>query len=151
MPQSDCIFCDVIAGSAPSVQVYEDDVCLAIMDIFPIRQGHVLVLPKQHGALLHELSDQTRSHLFCVANRINLAQRRCGILCDAVNLFINDGKAANQHVPHVHIHLLPRKQGDLLKVVVSFFTRLRSYFAQASHHKRLVTLAETIKQHIPEA
>lgn len=151
MQQSDCIFCDVIAGSAASVRVYEDDVCLVIMDIFPIREGHVLILPKQHGALMHELSDQARSHLFCVANRINQAQRRCGIPCDAVNLFVNDGKAANQHVPHVHIHLLPRKQGDLLKVVASFFTRMRNFFAQASRYQRLEKIAENIRQHIPEA
>lgn len=151
MSHSDCIFCSVIQGTSPSVKVYEDDVCLAIMDIFPIREGHVLVLPKQHGALLHELSDEIRSHLFFVANRINQAQRRCGIPCDAVNLFVNDGKAANQHVPHVHIHLLPRKQGDLIKVAVSFFTRMLNYFGQASRLKRLEKVAASIQQHLPDA
>jgi len=150
MKTPECIFCSIIAGTDPSVLVYEDDICIAIMDIFPIREGHVLVIPKEHAALIHELSEQTRNHLFSVANRINKAQRNCGLPCDALNIIVNDGKAANQHVPHVHIHLLPRKKGDLSKVALSFFTRMLNYFGQESRRKRLEIIADKIKNKIPD-
>ena len=150
MNSSDCIFCSIVEGADPSVRVYEDDICIAIMDIFPIREGHVLVIPKEHAPLVHELSEQTRNHLFSVANRINKAQRRCDLPCDAINIIVNDGKAANQHVPHVHVHLLPRRQGDLSKVALSFFTRMLNYFGQESRRKRLEKIADNIKTHIPE-
>jgi len=150
MISSNCIFCNIIAGADPSVLVYEDDICIAIMDIFPIREGHVLVIPKEHAALVHELNEKTRNHLFSVSNRINKAQRECGLPCDAVNIIVNDGKAANQHVPHIHIHLLPRIKGDLIKVALSFFTRMFKYFGQESRRVRLEKVADKIKIHIPE-
>ena len=151
MNNADCIFCDIISGNGPSVKVYEDELCIVIMDIFPMRPGHVLVIPKEHAALIHELSEQSRSHIFSVANRINQAQRKSDLPCDAINLVVNDGKAANQHVPHVHIHLLPRKQGDLSRLAFSFFTRMLNYFGQESRRKRLERMAELIKQNIPES
>ena len=134
----------------PASVVYEDEKCLVFMDIFPIKAGHTLVIPKAHGAFLHELDDTLREHLFKVANAILLAQRAAGITLDGANLLVNDGKAANQHVPHVHIHILPREHGDIVKVAWTFLTRMLNFFGKDKKRAKLDRLARSISQHLPE-
>ncbi|PCJ17042.1 MAG: HIT family protein [Gammaproteobacteria bacterium] len=143
-----CVFCDVVAKEAPASVVYEDSECIVIMDIFPVRVGHTLVISKQHAQHLRELSPFHREHLFDVANRVTVAQSRCGIPFDASNLIVNDGKAANQHVPHVHIHLIPRTKKDTLAFVSSFFTRMLKVFGEESKRKRLDRTAQRIKRQL---
>ncbi|WP_423790305.1 HIT family protein, partial [Listeria monocytogenes] len=59
-----CIFCSIVAQRAPASIIYEDELCLALMDIFPLRPAHVLVINKRHVQYVHELSEQERNHLF---------------------------------------------------------------------------------------
>ena len=146
----DCTFCSIVNGQAQANLVYQDALCMAFMDLFPMRPGHVLIIPLRHAIYLSELDTATRGHLFEVANHIVLAQKACGICCDGNNIFINDGPAANQHVPHVHLHVLPRKQGDLHKTVFSFTTRYLNYFGQQAKRRRLQSLAEKIANCMPE-
>jgi len=108
----DCIFCKIIEGSIPANKVYEDEFVLAFMDIQPINKGHVLVIPKKHAALVHELDDDSASKVFQAGRKISAALRKSGTKCEAVNLFIADGKAAGQEVFHVHLHVIPRFEGD---------------------------------------
>jgi histidine triad (HIT) family protein len=110
----DCIFCRIAAGREPSAGIYSDELCLAFMDIHPLGQGHVLLIPKQHVQKLEELDEQTRQHLFGVFDRLVAAQRRAGFGREGTHLIVNDGKAANQHIPHAHLHLVPRTRGDTL-------------------------------------
>ncbi|MDP2227374.1 MAG: HIT family protein [Moraxellaceae bacterium] len=109
---SHCIFCDIIEGRLPAVKIHEDEQVLAIMDIFPLRQGHVLVIPKQHHRQLHELAPGLRAHLVDTATRITRALYASTLKPAAVHYQVNDGPAANQTVPHVHLHVLPRYRGD---------------------------------------
>lgn len=145
---TNCVFCEVVAKKAPASIVHEDQNCIAIMDIFPARVGHTLVISKQHGQHLRDLNSADREHLFAVANKVIIAQSRCGIPFDAANLIVNDGKEANQHVPHVHIHLIPRTKNDTFAFIVSFFTRMLSVFGQASKRKRLDDIAQRIKRQL---
>jgi len=147
---SDCIFCAIVAGEAPASLVYQDEHCLAFMDLFPMRPGHVLVLPRQHATYLADLKPELRSHLLEVCNQVVLAQKASGLPCDGNNLFLNDGPAANQHVPHLHFHVLPRRQGDLHKAVLSFATRYTNYFGQAAHRQRLEQQARSIAACMPD-
>lgn len=147
---SDCIFCSIVADAAPASVVYRDAVCLAFMDLFPMRPGHVLVIPHQHAMFIDGLDRATRGHLFEVANSVIRAQKAAGLPCDGNNIFLNDGPAANQHVPHVHLHVLPRRQGDLHKAVLSFSTRYLNYFGQEAHRNRLDELAQRIARHMPQ-
>jgi len=122
--RNDCIFCKVIAGALPSSRVYEDEDCLAIMDIGPLRPGHVLVLPRVHCQHLDELPAALRAHVLEVGNRIGVALRRAPMLrCDGVHFVINDGRAAHQTVPHLHLHVLPRRQGDIAGLLGSLLRR----------------------------
>lgn len=112
-----CIFCRIVAGELPASRVFEDDVCLALMDVFPLRPGHVLVMPKTHGEHLADLSPALRAHLLETANRIAQALRRSALAPDGIHFAVNEGRAAHQTVPHCHIHVLPRRRGDLLGLI----------------------------------
>ena len=109
---NDCIFCAILAGEQPASVVYRDDVCTAFMDIQPVNPGHVLVIPNAHAASLAELEPETGGQMFRVAQRITAALRRGTVRCEGVNLFLADGEAAMQEVFHVHLHILPRYEGD---------------------------------------
>lgn len=107
-----CIFCDIVAGRLPAVTLYKDDKVMAFMDIFPLRRGHVLVIPRQHHRQLHELDSELRAHLLDTATRVTQAIYRSALAPAAVHYNVNDGPAAHQTVPHVHLHILPRYRGD---------------------------------------
>ncbi len=107
-----CIFCDILAGAAPAEFVYRDELCAAFMDIRPINPGHVLVVPTAHCVLLTELEETTVRHMLWVAQKVDDALRKSGLKCEAVNLFLADGRAAGQEVMHVHLHVIPRFRGD---------------------------------------
>ncbi|HZY42586.1 MAG TPA: HIT domain-containing protein, partial [Anaerolineae bacterium] len=106
------MFCDIIRGEVPASQVFQDEICTAIMDIQPINPGHVLVVPKIHAASLAELDPTTGGHLFQVAQRLADALRNSGVKCEGVNLWLADGEAAFQDVFHVHLHVIPRFKED---------------------------------------
>ena len=108
----DCVFCDIVRGTAQSSTVYADDTIVAFMDIQPVNEGHVLVVPRAHAAQLADLDGETGAHLFRVAMRLTEAIRQSGVRCEGVNLFLADGEAAGQEVFHVHLHLIPRFHGD---------------------------------------
>ncbi len=109
---SSCIFCAIAAKQVPASIVYEDELCVAFMDIFPMRPAHILVINKRHAQYVHELSATERAHLFEVGHNISQALRASTFQPAAIHFNINDGKAAHQTVPHVHLHILPRYQGD---------------------------------------
>ncbi len=140
-----CIFCDVIAGRAPAAQVWQDEHCAAFMDLFPLSEGHVLVVPRHHAALLNDLPAELRDHLFRIACRVIAAQKSLGLHDDGANLVVNDGKPANQHVPHVHVHLIPRSGQDGIGVVgFRAATRFLNPFGMAARRQKLERLAERI-------
>ncbi len=108
----DCVFCDIIQGSSPASIVFQDETCVALMDIQPINPGHMLVVPKEHSASLSELKPDIGAHLFKVAQQMAKAARLSNVRCEGVNLWVSDGEVAGQDVFHVHLHVLPRFDGD---------------------------------------
>ena len=108
----DCIFCKIIKGELPSSKIYEDGELLAFLDIQPVNQGHVLIIPKQHRELIAELDNETLGKMIALANRINQAIRESDIKSEGINLFLADGEAAGQEVFHVHLHVIPRFKDD---------------------------------------
>jgi len=92
--------------------VYVDDTVLAFMDIQPVNEGHVLVVPRVHAAGLEELDRETGAQLLRVAMVLSAALRQSAVRCEGVDLFLADGEAAGQEVFHVHLHVIPRYQGD---------------------------------------
>jgi histidine triad (HIT) family protein len=111
----DCIFCKIIAGDVPCTKVYEDDVALAFMDIMPLNKGHLLVVPKEHFENIVEIDPQVYGHLASVICRIAKAVD-AAVVPDGMNVLQLNGEAANQVVPHLHMHIVPRWNGDGLTI-----------------------------------
>jgi histidine triad (HIT) family protein len=108
---NECIFCKIVAKEIPATIVYEDDDVLVFMDIGPIIKGHALVISKAHYDPVTETPDDVLAKLHGVAKRIAQAQMN-GLGADGVNIIQNNGKAAGQEVPHIHVHVIPRFEGD---------------------------------------
>ena len=112
MPGQFCIFCEIVAGRADASVVYEDEHVMAFLDLFPVNEGHMLVIPKEHATYLNEMDTEVGMRVFSAAHRLAQAVRDSGIRCEGVNLLLADGAAAGQEVFHVHLHVLPRYAGD---------------------------------------
>jgi diadenosine tetraphosphate (Ap4A) HIT family hydrolase len=110
--ETDCVFCEIVAGHAPASTVYRDERVVAFMDIGPVTPGHLMVVPLAHVAGLEDLDPDLGAHVFVVASRLAGAIRRSGLRCDGINLFLADGEAAFQEVFHAHLHVIPRWPGD---------------------------------------
>jgi len=111
----DCIFCKIVAGEIPCFNLYENDDTLAFMDINPANEGHVLVIPKEHFPDVHTVSDAAISSTIITAKRIAAAVEKT-LNPDGLNLIQCNGPAAAQSVMHFHMHVLPRREGDELKL-----------------------------------
>lgn len=107
----ECIFCKIISGSIPSYKVYEDEFAFAFLDIYPCSEGHTIVLPKKHVERFTKMSETDASDLFSSVNIISKAVCKAFDL-DGMNIGMNVGEVAGQSVPHVHVHIIPRKEGD---------------------------------------
>ncbi len=107
----DCLFCKIVAGEIPCCKVHEDDVSLAFMDIGPLGEGHVLLIPKSHFFTLDEMSaDVAAGVLSNLPALVKAVVSAVG--CEGVNVLQNNGSIAGQLVPHVHFHIIPRYAGD---------------------------------------
>ncbi len=117
-----CVFCAIVAGEAPAIRIYEDDGYLAFLDIRPFSRGHTLVVPKRHTVDLTDTSPETLADMVAIGQRIAKAARATE-LADATNVGINDGAAAFQSVMHIHLHVLPRRNGDKLSMATGMLLR----------------------------
>ena len=115
--QSDptCVFCKIVEGQIPCIKLIEDDATLAFMDINPAHDGHCLVITKGHYPTVFEISEEAFAavarSVHQVARAVNLA-----LSPEGLNLVQANGEGAKQSVKHFHIHVLPRKLGDDLKL-----------------------------------
>ena len=103
----DCIFCEIIQGKKQGHFIYEDDTHVAFLDKYPIDHGHALVLPRQHYEKVTDMNSDKVGDLFSKVPKIAKAIIKT-TNADAFSLAQNNGRAAKQIVPHVHIHIIPR-------------------------------------------
>ncbi|MEQ8762314.1 MAG: HIT family protein [Planctomycetota bacterium] len=101
------IFDKILSGEIPCHRVYEDEHVLAFLDIFPLSDGHVLVIPKERKAQLHELSDESSAAIGRVLPRVCRAVMEA-TGAQAYNVLQNNGSDAHQAVFHVHFHVIPK-------------------------------------------
>jgi histidine triad (HIT) family protein len=114
-----CTFCDLIRGAAEVSICYEDRDAIAFMDIQPVNNGHVLVVPREHYESLLDVPQEIGMHLFQVTMRIANAVRNVTGSAD-FNIVVNSGKAAGQDEPHYHVHIIPRRAGDGFDIQLPF-------------------------------
>lgn len=113
-----CLFCDIIEGKIPSYKIYEDEDTYAFLDIACDAYGHTLVIPKKHCENVLDADDQTLAGIMRTVGKIsNHYVKDCGF--DGVNILNASGESAEQSVFHLHLHIIPRKSGDNMRVYPS--------------------------------
>ena len=115
MADDDCIFCKIAAGEAPAEIVQEDEHTVAFMDLNPWTRGHALVIPRRHARNLFDIDEQDLDRTVEGAKRLALRAREA-LGCDGVNLINSSEPAAWQTVFHFHVHVIPRYEGDPLRL-----------------------------------
>jgi histidine triad (HIT) family protein len=106
MENINCIFCKIANGEIPKTFIYKDEKFLVFLDIKPVSDGHLIIIPKKHVVWMQEVDDETISSIFVLAKKMMLAIKN-GLPCDYVQVGI-----VGNEVPHFHIHLIPRHEGD---------------------------------------
>jgi histidine triad (HIT) family protein len=135
----DCVFCQIVAGTAPASVVHSDERVLAFMDVLPVNPGHVLVIPKAHAARLSELEEVTGAQIFRVALRVSKGLARSSVRCEGVTFLLADGEAAFQEVHHIHLHVVPRFHGD------GFGLKFGPKYGRRPERKELEAIAGSIR------
>lgn len=104
--ENDTVFGKIIRGEIPATKVYEDDKCLAFMDINPVSKGHLLLVPKEHYVWMQDVPDELLSYIFIKSKELIKAMKS-SLVCDYVQLSV-----VGKDIPHFHIHLIPRTLND---------------------------------------
>ncbi|MEL4306235.1 HIT family protein [Methanococcoides sp. LMO-2] len=107
----ECLFCNIIKGDIPSYKVYEDETAYAFLDINPCSKGHTVVVPKTHYENFTEMPAEEAAALFATVRMIARLVEDA-VSADGSNIGLNNKPAAGQAVPHVHVHIIPRFEGD---------------------------------------
>ena len=116
---TNCTFCDLIHGAAEVSICHEDADSIAFMDIQPVNNGHVLVVPREHYESLLDVPPEIGLHLFKVTMQLANAVRRV-TGSDDMNIVVNNGAAAGQDEPHYHVHIIPRRASDGFDIPLPF-------------------------------
>jgi len=133
-----CTFCNIIRGEVSSDRVFEDEFSLAFLDHRPVFPGHCLLVPKQHIPTLNDLPTELVGPLFANVQLLVLAVEQ-GLLAEGTFVAINN--RVSQSVPHLHIHVVPRRKKDGLK---GFFWPRQSY----RDHEHLESVQKTLQSTI---
>lgn len=111
LQKESCLFCRIVEGKVPAKKIYEDDECLAILDINPANPGHVLLMPKEHHQIMPQMPIDTVGKLFMVAKALVQATLK-SLKTQGTTVFAANGVAAGQRAPHFMLHIIPRVEGD---------------------------------------
>ena len=112
---NECIFCKIINKEIPCYEIYEDENILAFLDRTPVNPGHTLVIPKKHSETILDTDEETLEKLIIATKKISNAIYK-GLKLKGFNIGMNQFKVGGQVVPHLHIHIIPRKEGDNLRL-----------------------------------
>ena len=137
------IFSKILAGEEEVSWIAREHGVAAFMDLHPINPGHALVIPERPAVGLADLDPQDGREMFAMAQRVADAIRASDIPCDGINLVLADGVAAGQEVFHVHLHVIPRVEGD------AFGFRHAPDYPVAASRSVLDGVAATVRDHLP--
>ncbi|KAA8894490.1 HIT-like domain-containing protein [Sphaerosporella brunnea] len=132
MSSAACIFCKIIKGEIPCFKLAETPKVLAFLDIQPLSRGHAMVIPKTHGAKLHDIPDDELAELLPVAKKLALA-----VGAKDYNILQNNGRLAHQEVDHVHVHMIPKPNKEAGLII--------GWPAKAAEMDQLKALHEELK------
>ena len=113
MEKQSCIFCRIARKEAPASIVYEDEEILVFMDTRPVTEGHTLIIPKKHYENIFDISAELNAKVYKIVKRVSLAVRKA-TKADGISIIQQNGRAAGQEVFHLHVHVIPRYEGQKL-------------------------------------
>jgi len=108
---NNCVFCRIVQKELSSSNVYEDDKVLAFMDIRPVNEGHTLVIPKQHFEGILDIPEELNAYVNKIVKRVAVAVQKA-THADGLSIIQQNGRAANQDVFHLHVHIIPKFEGQ---------------------------------------
>jgi len=111
MKEKDCIFCKLAEREIPSQIIFENELDIAFLDIFPISEGHTIVIPKKHYSNLEYIPDYELTELFKVVKKLAIMIHK-KLKIDGYNILQNNFTAAGQVINHFHVHIIPRNFDD---------------------------------------
>ena len=117
-----CIFCRIVAGEIPAEVVAREPDVVAFLDVQPLADGHVLVVPRAHVALVEDLEPAAADALFRAVARLARPVREA-LGAAGTTIGVNNGEASGQTIPHVHVHIVPRWEGDGAGSIHTIFRR----------------------------
>jgi histidine triad (HIT) family protein len=112
MVDDNCLFCRIVSGELPATIVYEDNDSLAFLDHRPLFHGHTLLVPREHFETLGDVSPQLVEPYFKAAQLLSVVVE---LAMDAEGTFVAMNNRVSQSVPHLHVHIVPRRRKDGLK------------------------------------
>jgi histidine triad (HIT) family protein len=120
MQDQNCVFCKIVSKKIPAKIIMENEKATALLDAFPLAAGHTLVIPKSHYAKVQEMTEQDAMSVFEIVWKVTNAVE-AGSHVNSSTIAIHNGVEAGQEVPHVHVHIVPRKRGDGAGPIHSMF------------------------------
>ena len=114
----DCVFCKIAKKEIPAKIVTETENSIAFLDAFPLSRGHTLIIPKHHYERVQDIIIDDNTDLFETLHKVIAKVDK---ITGSTLLAIHNGKESGQEIPHVHVHLIPRKSGDSAGPVHSMF------------------------------
>jgi len=138
MKDNACIFCRIAQKQVPANLVYEDEKALAFLDIRPLNEGHTLVIPKTHYETIFDIPQELITYLHGITKRVAIAVKKA-TKADGISIIQQNGKAASQEVFHLHVHVIPRYEGQKLP---------RFNNVKEADRKKLSQTAEKIKRYL---
>jgi histidine triad (HIT) family protein len=133
-----CIFCKIVANQAPASIIYEEETILVFLDIRPLNMGHTLVIPKDHYVDIFDIPENVLSKMYKVVKLVSSAVKKA-TNADGISIIQQNGKAAGQDIFHIHVHIVPRFEGQKLPP----FTELKEV-----ERAKLDALTKKIKQQL---
>jgi histidine triad (HIT) family protein len=133
-----CIFCKIVKKQAPASIIYEDETVIVFLDIRPLNEGHTLVIPKKHYVDIFDIPENQLSQVHKVAKQVSVAVKKA-TKADGISIIQQNGKAAAQDIFHLHVHVVPRFEGQKLPS----FSALREV-----ERGKLEVMAKKIKQEL---
>ncbi|MCL2134945.1 MAG: HIT family protein [Candidatus Bathyarchaeota archaeon] len=112
--EDNCIFCKIVQKQAASSVIYEDSSVMAFLDIRPANEGHTLVIPKDHYEGILDIPSELLGKVHKVAKNVANAVK-LALNADGISVIQQNGRAANQEVFHLHVHVIPRYNGQKMK------------------------------------
>ena len=142
MKTDTCLFCRIVSGELPATIVYEDDNSVAFLDHRPLFHGHTLLVPREHVETLSELSTNIVGPYFQAAQ---LLSRVVESAMEAEGTFVAMNNRVSQSVPHLHVHVVPRRKKDGLKGFFWPRTKYKNDEEMEEVKKKIVTALKKMK------